>query len=51
MEVFDLWSYVWLREREMINKSVPHLNRQNMVMAIVREMRESVYPAVYMVFT
>lgn len=38
-------------ERKGYEKVFPHLNRQNMVTAMVREMRESVYPAVYMVFT
>lgn len=37
------------RDKRKINFS--HLNKKNMVMAMLREMSESVYPAVYMVFT
>lgn len=38
-------------KREEKSRCVSHLNRQKMVMAMVRVISESVYPAVYMVFT
>jgi len=38
-------------EERTDNRHISHLNIQNMVIAMVREMRDIAYPAVYMFFT